>query len=153
MSAFAADGDHRGLPISRDMRLENAYSLTTCSKPPQNIRLLSKGISMFMSVSASIFSFAASRVALSGYSTQLKIDRLVLFGLDGLVEVRDLALRHVVPPTLDTRVAPRFLKYSAASVACFDVYAPVRGGHGGYEAFDIGHFAPPARGPATIAST
>ena len=49
-----------------------AYSLTTGSNPPQNIRLLSNGISMSASESASIFWLAASRVALSGYSIQLK---------------------------------------------------------------------------------
>jgi hypothetical protein len=49
-----------------------AYSLTTGSNPPQNIRLLSNGISISVSESAAIFSLAASRVALSGYSIQLK---------------------------------------------------------------------------------
>ena len=50
------------------------YSSNTGWKPPQNIRLPSKGISIsIISESAAIFSFAASRVALSGYSIQLKM--------------------------------------------------------------------------------
>jgi hypothetical protein len=51
-----------------------AYASTTGWKPPQNIRLPSKGISHCIdSASAVIFSLAASRVSLSGYSIQLKM--------------------------------------------------------------------------------
>ena len=50
-----------------------AYSSRTGTKPPKNIRLASKGISISAaSGSFAIFSLAASRVALSGYSIQLK---------------------------------------------------------------------------------
>jgi hypothetical protein len=50
------------------------YSFIICSKPPQNIRLPSNGICILaISVSSLIFLLAASRVALSGYSIQLKI--------------------------------------------------------------------------------
>jgi hypothetical protein len=95
------------------------YSSSTGWKPPQNIRRPSKGISICIaSGSALIFSFAASRVALSGYSIQLKMTVSSSFACVARKKSVTSPRGTSSPQHSVTRVAPRFLKYSAPCLAC-----------------------------------
>src|SRR5215207_258502 len=87
------------------------YLSNTCSKPPQNIRRLSKGISISIaSGSALIFSLAASRVVLSGYSIQLKMTVSSSFACVARKKSVTSPRGTSSPQHSVTRVAPRFLK-------------------------------------------
>jgi hypothetical protein len=98
------------------------YSSNTGWKPPQNIRPPSKGISICAAWgSALILSLAASRVALSGYSIQLKTTVFVVLCLRRPEEVGHLAPRHVVSPTFGHARGAQVLEVLGGLLGVLDV--------------------------------
>jgi hypothetical protein len=108
------------------------------------MRCPSNGIDIsLMRGSLIILATAASRASLEGYSNQEKTTVSSFLRVDGLPEVGDRAVGHVVGPALDEPADSEFLEQGAPSSACLQYSSLLDGRNGDHEAIDIGHFISP----------